>query len=86
MTQIIDTTTDADSWSVLLTLTEAIANAGDLPDNAFNTLSDRRLDALDDVMALPGPRADVIRELVRAGVDLRPGLIRAVAGLPRAHA
>jgi hypothetical protein len=70
----------------LLTLTEAIAKAGDLPDNEFNTLSDRRLGALDRVMAAPGPRGEIIRELVGAGVDLRPDLIRAVAGLPRAYA
>jgi hypothetical protein len=69
-------------WRELIELTEAVADAGDdMPEAEFEALSDRRLDALDDVMELPGPRGEIIRALVGAGIDLRPSLIRAVAGL-----
>lgn len=81
MTHTPLTTNTFDAWSDLIGLTEAIAKAGDLPDDAFNELSDQRLDAQDAVMALHSPESEVLRRLVSAGIDRDVELIKAVAGL-----
>lgn len=66
-------------WQSLINATQAVADApADLSEFEFDALSDRRLDALDHVMALDGPGAETVRRLVGAGVDLEPEMIRAI--------
>jgi hypothetical protein len=67
-------------WKNLHAATQAVASAPlDLATGKFNALSDRRIDAVDKVVALGTPGADWLAEQRWIGADLTVDVVRQAA-------